>query len=219
MFNSGSGIEYFSNALNIWYPGTGSPSFNEYSPPGGSDTLYVVQENGDTLNLGPKATGLMFDSILTLMSGGIYSLFLTGADTSSPDYLVTTDSLPYHSPTDSTVGIRFVNLSTGSQPISINLEGGAPGSEVGSLPYKGITGFRNYVSNSTVTNSTYLFVIRDLATGDSLISFGLNSRTGLGLLDPNNGNILTFRNATIAVYGLENPSSSVPLGIMLIDDY
>lgn len=219
VFNTSSGIDFFGDALAIGYDG-----FNEYSPFAGNDTVYVVQQNSDTLDIGPKTTGLFFYNILNLKSGGIYSLFLTGVDTSSPDYLLTTDSLPYHGPTDSTVGIRFVNLSTGSNPMSINLEGSSNGSEVVSLPYKGITDFKDYICNSMVTNSNsgYLFVIRDLATGDSLTSYsltGIGSGNGIGLGDPNNGNSLTFKNVTIAIYGSETSGSNFPLSTMEIDDY
>jgi hypothetical protein len=215
VFNTNSSIDYFSNALAIGYS-----DFSEYSPPGGNDTFYVVQQNSDTLSIGPKASELMFYGILNLKPGGIYSLFLTGADTSLPDYLLTTDSLPYHGLSDSTVGIRFVNLSTGSNPISINLEGSFNGSEVANLPYKAITGFKNYVCNSTVSNVGYLFVIRDVATGDSLTSCSLigAGSGGVGLFDLN-GNALVFKNVTIAVYGSENPLSNFPLGATLIDNY
>ena len=208
--------DYFWNANAIGYG-----NFYEYSPPGGNDTIYVVQQNSDTMDIGPKDAGLMFYNILDLKAGGIYSLFLTGADTSSPDYLLTTDSLPYQSPTDSTVGIRFVNLSAGSNPISINLEGSPNGSAVGNLAYKNITSFKNYVSNSTVTNSGYLFVIRDVASGDSLTSYlvpGIGTGNGVGLMDPTNSNPLVFRNVTIAVYGSEN-GTTTPLMTMLVDNY
>ena len=222
VINTNSGIEYFSDAVTLWYPGNGYVSYNEYSPPGGKDTVYVVEQS-DTLDIGPKAAGLMFYSVMDLNPGDIYSLFLTGADTSSPDYLFTTDSIPYHNSADSTVGIRFVNLSTGSAPISINLEGSSNGSEVVNLPYKAITGFKNYLCNSTMTNNTYVFVIRDVATGDSLTSYslsGVGSGNGIGLGDPNNSNApLVFKNVTIAIYGSENPASNNPLNATLIDDY
>jgi len=217
VINTSSAIMYFSNAQSIGYG-----NFWEYSPSGGNDTVYAVQQNSDTLNIGPKSAGLFYN-ILDLKVGGIYSLFLTGADTSSPDYLLTTDSLPYQVPADSTVGIRFVNLSTGSSPMSINLEGSPNGSEVSNLPYKGITGFKNYLCNSTLTNGSYTFVIRDAATGDSLIAytlFGIGSGNGIGLGDPTNpSNSLIFRNITIAVYGSENLMSNSPLNAMGIDNY
>ena len=212
VINSSEAIMWFQTASNIGYG-----SFYEYSPQGGNDTVYVVQGNGDTLNIGPKASDLLFNNVLTLKTGGIYSLFLCGADTSSPDYLFSTDTLPYHSSTDSTVGIRFVNLSSDSNPISINLEGSPNGSEVGSLLYKGVTGFKDYISNAEV--SGYLFVFRDAATGDSLTQIQLTS-SGSGLTDYNNSNnLLTFKNVTIAFYGSTNSSSGNPVSVMMVDNY
>ena len=216
VINTGSAITWFQSAYWLFYG-----SFYEYSPVAGNDTVYVVQLS-DTLDVDPKSAGEMFYSILNLKKGGIYSLFLCGADTTSPDYLFTSDSLPFHSPTDSTVGVRFVNLSTSSSPISINLEGSPNGSEVTSLSYKSITGFRDYISNSSITNSGYLFVYRDVATGDSLASFdlaGFNNNNGVGLSDQNNGNPLVFKNVTIAFIGQPGINAVVPQSTMLIDDY
>lgn len=210
--NTSEAIEYFSNVQQT----VGYGNFYEYSPLSGNDTMYVVQDNSDTMGIGPKAAGLMYYNIAELKNAGVYSLFLCGTDTSSPDYLFTNDSLPYYSPSDSIVGIRFVNLSAGSNPISINLEGNPSGSEVGNLPYKGITGFKRYPCNSTITN--YLVVVRDAVTGDSLTQFDFGSRNnGYGLVNYN-GTLLTFKNVTIAVFGSET-NINIPLQTMLIDDY
>jgi hypothetical protein len=217
VINSGSAVvDYFSNAQSLGYG-----QFWEYSPVAGKDdTVYVVQLDDDTLNLSSKNGDLLFYGVLDLKQGGIYSLFLTGADTSSTDYLLTMDSLPYYPPSDSSMGIRFVNLSTGSNPISVNLEGNAIGSEVSALPYKGITGFKNYANNSTVAVAGYEFVFWDTVTGDSIGVYTLNNSNGLGLTDPNNSNnLLTFRNVTICIYGSEAVGSNNPLSIMLVDDY
>jgi hypothetical protein len=216
VINTSFPINYFFNAQSIRY----GYSF-EYSPSGGYDTIYVVQQNSDTLNIGPKDAGLIFYGILNLKVGSIYSLFLTGSDTSASDFLLTTDSVPSYIAADSIVGIRFVNLSTGSNPISINLEGNQNGSVVAGLSYKGITPFNQYPNNSTTLD--YLFVIRDAATGDSLTQFDFlqsgSSNNGYGLIDPNNGNLLTFKNVTIAIYGSEVNASNFPLATMLIDNY
>jgi hypothetical protein len=217
VINTGSPITYFS----FVNPLIGYGSFIEYSPPGGEDTTYVVQRT-DTLalDIGPKSN-MLFYNILNLKPGGIYSLYLCGTDTSSPDYLLTTDSIPYYGPTDSVMGIRFVNLSTGSNPISINLEGNANGSEIGSLAYKGITTFKQYVNNSNTLD--YFFVIRDAATGDSLTQFDFvqnySYNGGFGLIDPVTYNLLTFKSITIAIYGSESNGSTFPLNTMLVDDY
>jgi len=193
------------------------------TPMRGADTLYAVQSNADTAALGSKGPDFMFDSVLKFNAGSLYSLFITGVDTTNPDYLFVQDVLPMI--TDSSVGIRFVNLSTGSNPISINLEGNANGSEVAGLPYKGITGFKQYLNNSTTAD--YMFVVRDATTGDSLTQFDFlingSTNSGNGLTDPsnspNNGTPLTFKHVTIAVYGSESVNSNNPLSTMLIDDY
>jgi len=218
VINTSEPIMYFNGTYtaSIGYGG-----FSEYSPPGGHDTVYVVQDNADTLNIGPKATGQMFFGTLPLKKGGAYSLFLCGADTTSPDYLLTTDTLPYYSPSDSVTGIRFVNLSTGSNAISINQEGSPNGSDVTNLAYKGITSFKQYSNNSTTLD--YLFVIRDGATGDSLTQFDFSIagsyNNGYGLLDPNTGKLLTFKNVTIALIGQPGLTAVVPQSAVLIDDY
>jgi hypothetical protein len=193
------------------------------TPPSGSEEFYAVQSNADTSAVGTKSPDFMFNGVLNFKAGSLYSLFITGADTTNPDFLFVQDTLPMI--TDSSVGIRFVNLSTGSSPISINLEGSANGSEVGNLSYKGITGFKQYVNNSTTTD--YLFVIRDAATGDSLTQFDFlasgSYNNGNGLTDPsnsaNNGTQLTFKHITIALYGSESSISSNPLNTMSTDNY
>ena len=213
VINISQAIMWFSTAKTISYG-----KFSEYSPVGGNDTVYAVQRNSDTLNVGAKSGGLYYN-ILPLIKGGIYSLFLCGADTSSVDNLFTIDTLPYHGPSDSTLGIRFVNLSAGSGPISVNLEGSANGSAVSNLPYKSITGFTGYPAKSSVRS--YQFVFRDAVTGDSLTQFKITSNA-IGLYypgSPNGNNSLIFRNITLALYGSEIPGTNTPLKVMLIANY
>jgi hypothetical protein len=220
VINTSQPIMWFTNAPDIYY-GIEGYNYFKYSVVPGNDTVYVVQIT-DTLDVGPKASGQMYYGILPLNKGGIYSLFLCGKDTTSPDYLFTIDTLPYHGPNDSTAGIRFVNLSAGSNPISINLEGSANGSEVSNLGYKGITGFKDYISNSSVTYGGYIFVVRDVATGDSLTTFSLNgfgNSSGVGLSDPNTGGPLVFKNITIAFTGQPGANASVPQSMFVIDNY
>jgi hypothetical protein len=213
-----SAIGDFSNISGLSYGNT-----FVLTPASGSETFYAVQGNADTTSAGSKGSDFMFSGTLNFKAGGIYSLFITGLDTTNPDFLFVQDTLPVI--TDSAVGIRFINLSTGSNPMSINLEGSSNGSEVGNLPYKGITSFKQYVNNSTTID--YLFVVRDATTGDSLTQFDFlasgSGNNGNGLTDPsnsqNNGTLLTFKHVTIAVYGSESTNSSNPLSTMLIDNY
>lgn len=215
---STSTVVAFSHS-NITFAAWGNISygaFNLFSPEAGNVPLTLAQIS-DT-------TQPFFQGTLTLNAGSVYSFFISG-DTTIIDTLLTRDIIPDYSSADSVMGIRFVNLSSGSNPISINLEGSANGSEVGNLPYKGITGFKQYANHSTTTD--YLFVVRDAATGDSLTQFDFvangSGNNGFGLTDPspnqNNGVLLTFKNVTIAVYGSVSVSSNNPLSTMLIDNY
>src|SRR5262249_48007687 len=116
----------------------------------------------------PDTTGKstpLYKLSLNLPVGSIHTLFLTGT-LAAPDTMFTTDVIPYHPFSDSSISFRFVNLSAGSSPISVNIKNNAYGSEVSSLSYKGITGFKNYPAPYNVTD--YNFEIRDAASGTLL---------------------------------------------------
>jgi hypothetical protein len=213
-----SAVGQFSNIYPLSYATTAV-----FTPKSGSESFYAVQSNADTASVASKGPEYMFNGVLNFKAAGLYSLFITGTDTTNPDFLFVQDALSVIK--DSAVGIRFVNLSTGSNPMSVNLEGNSIGSEVSNLSYKGITSFKQYSNNSTT--SDYLFVVRDATTGDSLTQFDFigsgASNNGNGLTDPSNsanyGTLLTFRNVTIAVYGSGTSASNNPLSTMLIDNY
>ena len=91
------------------------------------------------------------------------------------------------------------------------------------LPYKGITGFKEYISSSSVSQIGDIFVFRDAVTGDSLTAFqvqGFSSGNGyVGLQDPVSGGPLVFKNITIALIGQPGPTATVPQTTILIDNY
>jgi hypothetical protein len=150
----------------------------------------------------------LFDLTLHLPVNTIHTLFLTGT-MAAPDTLFTTDALPNFPSSDSSLGIRFVNLSYGSAPVSVNITGLAQGSEVNSLPYKGLTGFIHYPATSGV--SDYTFEFRDAASGD-LIGSCLLSGVNETFL-----NTRRYRNFTMAFTGVPNDPST--LKIILIEAY
>jgi hypothetical protein len=205
--NAEGSLHYFATATQISY--AGSWESGSYT---GLTSLSLSQISDTMVSI--------WSGTLTLPVGSVHTLFLAG-DTSAVDTLFTTDVIPYYPATDSVTGIRFVNLSTGSSPISINLEGNPNGSEVASLNYKGITTFKPYLNNSTTQD--YLFVIRDAVTGDSLTQFDFaqvgSYNNGNGLTDPNNGNLLTFKSITIALIGQPGVNAVVPQSTIQIDDY
>ena len=177
--------QWFANASPI---GFGNSSL--YSPLSGSDTMLVAQQ---TDTAGPKPIWL-FGGVLHLSAGGIYSFFLSG-DSTKTDTMLVVDNIPYY--TDSSAGVRFVNLMPASQPITINITGNTASQvEFGPLGYRTISAFKKYLANSTVQGSSYSFDIRDQASGNVLTTFTWSYTFG--------------KNNTLVVYGSEDPTS--PLG-------
>jgi len=153
----------------------------------------------------------LYNLTLDLPVGSIRTLFLTGT-VAAPDTLFTTDTPPYHPPTDSSLGIRFVNLSPGSAPVSVNITGNANGSEVSSLSYKGITPFKNYPATAGI--SSYTFEFHDAATGTPIATYTVSGIT----VAANTTNVRRYRNFTVALLGLAG-STTTPPKTMLIDTY
>jgi len=96
-----------------------------------------------------------------------YSLFLGGASQTQVDAVLIKES--YHNYDDSVCGVRFINLSPNSNPISVNLAGSANGSEVASLAYKSYSDFKQYPA--TQANASYVFEIRDVTTGNAITTY------------------------------------------------
>jgi hypothetical protein len=183
---------YFASTPQISYGG-----FQEYSIPSGKVPAVVFQ-NSDT-------AVALFQATLNLAPHAVYSIFLSAADTGgkSIDTLITLDNPPYHSVTDSTDGIRFVNLSAGSNPISVDIQGNPYGSEVNSLAYQAITNFKNYPAGYNFTQ--YNFEIRDAASGNLLTTYSYG--------------VSPFKNITLAVIGSEDSTATVPLSVTQINNY
>lgn len=176
---------YYSTTQQIAYG-----SFFEFSQVSGNLPLTIYQVS-DT-------THALYKNTVSLQGTGIYSLFLTGADPTNPDAILVQDHPPYHAPADSVIGVRFINLSTGSSPVSINLRGEANGSSVGSLAYKAITEFKDIPFKSSIPQ--YVFEIRDAASGALLTTYTYNTAP--------------YQNITICVIGQEGAGAAVPISAM-----
>lgn len=194
-------ITWYYNALKLVY-GTWNATYQQGSY-SGKQQLAVYRYPDTSSHSTP-----LFNVTLDLPAGTIHTLFLTGTVT-APDTLFTTDSPPYHPPSDSSMGMRFVNLSPGRAPVSVNITGGANGSEVSSLSYKSITDFKNYPATAGV--SSYNFEFRDAATGVLIGSYPVTNINNPGT------NARRFRNLTLALLGL--PGDPASLKIMLIETY
>jgi hypothetical protein len=131
-----------------------------------------------------------------------YSLFLTGASPAAIEYVLISETYP-RAYADSVCGVRFINLSPGSNPISVNIKGGVNGSEVSSLAYKAYGSFKQHPAKAV--NKTILFEIRDAATG--ILLYPTNG-SGYSLAVP------YFHNVTLAYRG-----TGGGVGIIVNKDY
>jgi len=184
-----SAIGHFSRIGSLSYGSTAV-----LTAPIGSEILYALQNNIDTASVTGQGGNYMFNGELSFSAGSLYSLYITGADTTSPDYLFVQDTVLKR--TDSTAGIRFVNLSTASKPVSVDIKGQANGSVLSSLAYKGITSFMSFPATASI--SSYIFEFRDAASGNLLTSYTLG---GVNTKSPTTANTVLFRNLTIALVG------------------
>lgn len=182
---------YYRNALRLNYGGWNIN--NQLGAYSGNQSLRLYQYP-DTL----EHSSPLFNLTLDLPSHSIHSLFLTGT-VSSPDTLFTTDKLPYHPASDSSIGIRFINLSPGSSAISINISGYNNGSEVNNLNYKGVTGFKNYAATAAV--DSYTFEIRDATTGDIISDYTLSGVNNGAIGINTDQNEFRYRDITLALIG------------------
>ena len=207
-FNSNGGgkildtLKWYNTALQISYG-----SCQEISSCSGVTPISLSQIT-DTMQS-------VYSGTFNLPTGSIHTLFMIGT-VEQPDTLFTTDHPPYHPLTDSSVGIRFVNLSPGSSPVSVDLQGQPDGSEVASLSYKAITSFKNYAATYAV--SSYIFEFRDVASGTLLSTYtmnGLNNAIGTNTATNN----WRFRNVTIALKGLPGGAGSSAQGTFLVNNY
>jgi hypothetical protein len=125
-----------------------------YSIPAEREIPLKVVSSHDT-------TAIIFNQAAQFSKGSSHTLFLTGT-LQQPEGILVDDALPVHQ--DSTVGIRFINLSPDAGAFSVNLSGAAPGSTVANLDYKSYTDF--ILFPATAQNEYYLFEIRDSVTGN-----------------------------------------------------
>ena len=184
-------------------------AFNDYnnlfSAYSGLQQLALYQYPDTTEKSNP-----LFNLTLDLPVGSIHSLFLTGT-VNTPDTVFTKDNLPYYAAGDSAMGMRFINLSPGSNPISVNIVGRANGSEAGSLSYKGVTGFRNYPVKMSLAD--YVFEFRDAGTGTLIASY-----TTKGINEPGTiiRNLWVYHSFTLALVGTPGGTGNNAPAVFLI---
>jgi hypothetical protein len=157
----------------------------------GTNAVMELRAGTNPVNLYLAATSISpnvtyYNQPLNAVDKGNYSLFLTGTSSTQVDAVLIIES--YTTYADSVCGVRFINLSPGSDPISVDIQDNANGSEVASLAYKAYGTFKQYSSKRTNLSSGYTFEIRDAATGTLITTYTLTP--------------VPFQNITLALTGL-----------------
>jgi len=208
-----SPVVYKLNNLNINYSTVASGNKINY----GASSLFPLVAGNVPLAFSQSTDTLhtLFTGALNLQSSGIYSLYLIGT-AAQPDTVFMQEHLTHHAATDSVAGIRFINLSPGSNPVSVDIKGQANGSEVSSLSYKGRTGFKIYKADHTIPS--YIFEFRDGAFGTLLATFTLSGVNNASSVSLTTTNVVRFHNMTLALIG-QPAGGIVAQKVILINNY
>lgn len=169
----------------------------------GANKVYTIPAN--TLRLidivsATDSTISLYHRKIKLAPGNIYSLYLAGQST-AVDTLFLKDNIPYR--TDSTAGVRFMNLSYNSTPVNVTLSTTTTVNEFNNIAYKGITDFKTYPALKT--NTSYVFQIRDGVSNNLLTSYTLTTPR--------------FFNCTLVLKGIVGGTGTNALGVMRVNNY
>lgn len=153
----------------------------------------------------------VFNLNLQLEKGSINNLYFTGT-MDHPEYLLNTFLPPLHNVADSTFGIRFLNLSYLSKPVSVYLVTNGERKEVEGLAFKGVSDYKNYVATSKTGD--YTFEFRDQETQKVIGTY-----TTKDIAKPSE-NLWRFRNFSLALIGLPGETAEeLKQKPVLLNDY
>lgn len=142
----------------------GGGSFTTFN--NGSNQLFLFAGE-NSLYVWPLADSLnpyYVQSKFTVNDREIYSLFICGVP-GSTEGIIVKENIPYR--TDSTAGIRFINLAPNKPSLNITLSATTTVNEVSALAYKNYTEFKTYAG---LFNSTYSFQVRDAANPTTVLT-------------------------------------------------
>ncbi len=195
----GTSIKF--NCLNLgqfaFAPGT---SFVNCLIPSGNQQLYAYPE-GDSLHP-------YYNRTVQVNSGDMFSLFLSG-QFPNIDTLFIKENIPYR--TDSTFGLRFINLSPNAPAVNVTLSTSASINEFANITYKGATEFKTYAA-PTPTTTSYTFQVRNAANNSILAS---STITGTAITT----GIPRFRNTTLVLRGLVGGTGVSLLAITRVNQF
>jgi hypothetical protein len=142
----------------------------------------------------------IYSGSLNFAKGAGYSLYLAGT-AAAVDTILMLDAIPYYS--DSSCGVRFINLSYNSNSIIITQAVTPTVDDFSSMSYKQISAFKTY--NAGQANASYSFQVRDAATNTLLATYVLSTPY--------------FHNVTLAWIGQTGGSGANAPKIVRINNY
>jgi hypothetical protein len=201
---------YYATATQINYS-----SFYQFSMRSGSYS-FVAYQTTDTLTSIYNVAN--HEKEFDFLPKGIYTIFLCGQVTPilKSEAVIVSENIPAYSSTDSVMGIRFINLSPGSDPVNVTLSTSTNINEVSNLVYKNISIFKSY--STTAAINSYTFQFRDPITNSIITSItlsGINNGTGSNT----SSNNYRFRNFTLVLKGISGGLGSNAQSAFLVNHY
>lgn len=173
-FIRGDRQAYFGNY------GMGDNGTKLYGVPVNRSVPLTIFSDADTLHP-------IYDNDVIFSRGDVYSLYIAGLSDSLATVLIKEQSFPIR--TETTMAIRFINLSPNAGPISVNMLGQPKGTEADNIDFLGITHFTSYQVDQSLS---YIFEFRD-ANDNVIGSYEFN---------PAWNSAPTFRNMSLILRGL-----------------
>lgn len=165
--------------------------------PAGQNTVMQVVPVNDT-------TKMWYDYTAQLSAGKVYTLYLSGKsgdiktllheETDFPKYIVRDVAKPVF-PADSTVSIRFINLSPSGPKVDIKLVGG--GNVTTNLDYQQFTDFKTY--SATSDHEYYTFEIRKSSDQTVVATYDFPAY------------YFRFKSVVVFMMGIYDPNYQLPL--------
>lgn len=151
-----------------------------------------------------------FNQNINIVSGGIYSLYLTGSH-AAPEALFIKDDIPPY-PKDDVVNVRIVNLSPNVGPLNITLASANATNIFTNIGYKQISNFITLQLPSILPVGSNVFQIRD-QSNNLLFSYTLPDRGTVSVASSRH------RNITLAIRGKIGGAGTDAFGVLGIPHY
>ncbi len=193
---------YYGTVANSFMnaPIIGLNGFKEFGGYSGDVPLSFFNK-ADTVNV-------FYSDSVHLDMNNIYTLFLTGTSSAPEAFFYKEAVLPRYAASDSVMGIRFANLSSGSSAVRINIQGSSD-NEAQHLAYKGVSDFKAYsVAKTIQPGGSYIFELRDDASGALITTYILGSAAAM-----------QSKNVTILLRGVPNGTGTSAQSAVLANDF